>query len=175
MEFQQTGKELMEQLQGFNGRVEAELKTLRDEYRMCPRGELYIRKKRGREYFYEKCREGERSVSGNREKVSKLVRKRVLEHEIRCREIVAENLETAIRSIRIAMVREERKNRALTMKRIYSSGKVSMPDFLLWVEIRQNVMSGVPNLRRFMKTRQEPLLWQASAPVSFCSGKLPLR
>ena len=32
MEFQQTGKELMEQLQGFNGRVEAELKTLRDEY-----------------------------------------------------------------------------------------------------------------------------------------------
>lgn len=46
MEFQQTGKELMEQLQGFNGRVEAELKTLRDEYRMCPRGELYIRKKK---------------------------------------------------------------------------------------------------------------------------------
>lgn len=64
MEFQQTGKELMEQLQGFNGRVEAELKTLRGEYRMCPRGELYIRKKRGREYFYEKCREGERSVAG---------------------------------------------------------------------------------------------------------------
>lgn len=128
MEFQQTGKELMKQLQGFNGRVEAELKTLRDEYRMCPRGELYIRKKRGREYFYEKCREGERSVSGNREKVSKLVRKRVLEHEIRCREIVAENLEMAIRSIRISMVREERTNHALTMKRIYSSGKVSMPD-----------------------------------------------
>lgn len=46
MEFQQTGKELMEQLQGFNGRVEAELKTLQDEYRMCPRGELYIRKKK---------------------------------------------------------------------------------------------------------------------------------
>ena len=78
MEFQQTGKELMEQLQGFNGRVEAELKTqATTNYRMCPRGELYIRKKRGREYFYEKCREGERSVSGNREKVSKLVRKRV--------------------------------------------------------------------------------------------------
>ena len=46
MEFQQTGKEMMEQLQGISSRVTVELKTLRDEYRTCPRGDLYIGKKK---------------------------------------------------------------------------------------------------------------------------------
>ncbi len=128
MEFQQTGKEMMEQLQGISSRVTVELKTLRDEYRTCPRGDLYIRKKRGREYFYEKCRDGERSINGNREKVAKLVKKRVLEHEICCREIVVNSLEIAVKNIRSTLEREERKNHTLTLKRIYSSGNVPMPD-----------------------------------------------
>ena len=52
----------------------------------------------------------------------------MLEHEICCREIVVNSLEIAVKNIRSALEREKRKNHTLTLKRIYSSGNVPMPD-----------------------------------------------
>ena len=119
-DFQRTGKALLMTLQATLDEVRRELKMLREEYKECPQGDLYIRKKQGREQFYEKLKTCDRSISGNREKASKLMRKRVLEYEIHCREEFCGKVEAAVRGFEHAMVRDESRSYSLTLKRIYS-------------------------------------------------------
>lgn len=86
-DFQRTGRELLEKLRAMYAEAEKELRLLKKEYRLCPRGELYIRKNRSGWQYYEKLKNEEHPITENREKILRLMMKRVIEYEMRCREI----------------------------------------------------------------------------------------
>lgn len=121
--YQKTLEDLRKKLQTLYEEVARELKILREEYRACPKGDVYIRKRNGHEYFHERLRDEERPISRNKERVFKLIRKRVIENEIRCREIFCHHMDKAMTCIDKDLEKESRRKYSLTLKRIYSSEK----------------------------------------------------
>lgn len=120
--FQTTEKRLMSGLCRLHDQAACRSKALKQEYRACPKGDLYIRKKRDRYYFYEKLKEKELSISRDRERVSLLTRKRILEYEINCYDTFCSCLESAMSRFAKSFERNEHRNSSLTMKRIRTSG-----------------------------------------------------
>lgn len=123
-DFQRTGRELLEKLRAMYAEAAKELRLLKKEYRLCPRGELYIRKNRSGWQYYEKLKNEEHPITGNREKILRLMRKRVIEYEMRCREIFCSSIAEITEKIAGELMNEERKSYARTLKRIYEIGNV---------------------------------------------------
>lgn len=121
-DFQRTGRELLKKLNELDVKVANELKLLKEEHRLCPRGELYIRKNRGSWQYYEKLKGEERYITGNHEKIARLMRKRAIEYEIHCRESFCRNVRMASDRIGAELAMDAKRNYARTLGRIYASG-----------------------------------------------------
>jgi len=121
IEFQDSGRILLKDLYKIYTDNNNKLQKLREEYSKYPDGDLYIRTKSGKNFFYEKKNSGEKAIGHDKERIDLLMKKRLIEHDINCRTLFDSNTKALINKMESGLKKYRNQNSSLTLKRIYSS------------------------------------------------------